>query len=472
MLGRQQDVDGVALDHEQHGGCPGEVDEAYPFRKGHIPYYNRIQRPFGPRVRLTRGPAAWWCTGGEGLYSVRMTRVNAAALGFSLMAACSTIVIGQGRPAAVAPAELAGTWTINRELSQFPRDIGFGMDVVPAGRSVDSGGIADEGRSGNPRSLTSRPLTEAEARNSRQILDEVRTPPARLVIAQSAAAVTMTLPGGRVRTFHTDGRDEAQTLDAGPLITSARWDGGRLVVRYKVEPGREVRYAYARTDDPPQLVVSAELIERGGHDTVVRVYEPAKAGDAGAPERPATPAVPALPMLPSQRASAAQPPAGATDPGQALVPVSPVPPAGGPLDQRPGAELIGLSTLGVVVEEMGPDAAKCGLKREAIESAVSNSLRAAGLRVSRNADDDTYVYVHVMTTAMSTGFCFSRYDAYVYSNTTAALTHGTRPVLLQASLLHKGGLTGSGAGSHGETVVRTLTQYVDQFAARIRDVNK
>jgi hypothetical protein len=43
---------------------------------------------------------------------------------------------------------------------------------------------------------------------------------------------------------------------------------------------------------------------------------------------------------------------------------------------------------------------------------------------------------------------------------------------VQASLLHKGGLTGSGAGSHGESVVRALTQYVDQFAARIRDVNK
>jgi hypothetical protein len=103
---------------------------------------------------------------------------------------------------------------------------------------------------------------------------------------------------------------------------------------------------------------------------------------------------------------------------------------------------------------------------------MSRSLTAAGLRVSRNSDDDTYVYVHVMTTAMSTGFCFSRYDAYVYSNTTATLTHGSRPVLVQASLLHKGGLTGSGAGSHGESVVRTLTQYVDQFAARIRDVNK
>lgn len=386
------------------------------------------------------------------------------------MAGCWTGVAGQGRPAAVTPADLAGAWTLNRALSQFPRDIGFGMDVVPAGRSVDSAaGIADEGRSGNPRSLTSRPLTEAEARNARQILDEVRTPPARLVIAQSAAAVTMTLPGGRVRTFHTDGRDEVQTLDAGPMTTSARWDGGRLVVRYKVEPGREIRYAYARKDDPPQLIVSTELIERGGHDTVVRVYEPAKAGDAEPAERPAPPS---LPMLPSQRAAAAQPPAGATDPGQALVPAAPVPVAAGPLDQRPGAELMGLSTLGVVVEEMGPDAAKCGLQHDAIESAVSKSLTAAGLRVSRNADDDTYVYVHVMTTAMSTGFCFSRYDAYVYSNTTAALSHGTRPVLLQASLLHKGGLTGSGAGSHGEMVVRALTQYVDQFAARIRDVNK
>jgi hypothetical protein len=391
-----------------------------------------------------------------------MTRLQATALIVMLVAGGAVATSGQGNPAVLVPVELAGTWTLNRDLSQFPRDVGFGMDVVPTGRTVDSAaGIADEGRSGNPRSLTSRPLTESEAKNSRQILDEVRNPPARLTIVQTPSAITVTDASGRVRTFHPDGRDEPQALDAGPMITTARWDGARLVVRYKVEPGREIRYTYSRKAEPPQLIVSAELIERGGHDTVIRVYEPAKAGGTQ----------PVPPMLPSERA-ASQPPSAVADPAQALVPVAPAPTAGGQFDQRPGAELMGLSTLGVVVEELGPDAAKCGLKQETIEAAMSRSLTAAGLRVSRNSDDDTYVYVHVMTTAMSTGFCFSRYDAYVYSNTTATLTHGSRPVLVQASLLHKGGLTGSGAGSHGESVVRALTQYVDQFAARIRDVNK
>jgi transcriptional regulator of nitric oxide reductase len=61
---------------------------------------------------------------------------------------------------------------------------------------------------------------------------------------------------------------------------------------------------------------------------------------------------------------------------------------------------------------------------------------------------------------------------YVYTNTTATLSYGSRPVLVQVSLMHKGGITGSGASSHGETVVRTIKQYVDQFAARIREANK
>jgi hypothetical protein len=52
------------------------------------------------------------------------------------------------------------------------------------------------------------------------------------------------------------------------------------------------------------------------------------------------------------------------------------------------------------------------------------------------------------------------------------MSYGSRPALVQVSLLNRGGLTASGMKGHGEAVVRALTQYVDQFAAQIRDANK
>jgi hypothetical protein len=405
-----------------------------------------------------------------------MTRLKVTAL---LLAASIAAISGQGKPTPFAPPALAGTWTLNRELSQFPREVGFGMDVVSPSRPGSDAAAGGEGRgqSGNPKSLTSRPQTEEEARNTKQLVDEVRNPPVRLTILQTAAALIMTDARGRSRTFHPDGREELQPLDASSVATVTRWEGARLIVRYRIEQGREIRYSYSREADPPQLVVQAELLERGGHDTVTRIYEPAKATDPLAPVEPASPeraAPPAQPILtlPSQRDAVRQGPPGGADPGKAMVPAAPGLAAPAGLDQRPDAELKGLGALGVVVEDLGSEATSCGLRQGAIEAAVSKSLSGAGLKVALNSDEDTYLYVNVITTATSTGYCFSRYDAYVYTNTTATLSYGSRPVLVQVSLLHKGGITGSGASSHGETVARAITQYVDQFATRIRQANK
>jgi hypothetical protein len=404
---------------------------------------------------------------------MKTMRMSAAAL---LVAACVAAISGQGKPAAPVAADLDGTWKLNRELSQFPRDVGFGMDVTGAGRpAAGEAGMAD---AGDPGLVANRPASRQEAENSRQLVAEVRNPPARLTIARSAGALVVTDDRGRSRTYYPDGREAFTPLDAAPAATVSRWEGGRLIIRYKVEPGREVRYIVSRRANPPQLVVQAELIERGGRDTVVRIYEPAGADEpmpaAPAPaERAAQQAPPVIP-LPSQRPGAGQPPpqGAAVDPPRQFVPAVPSSAAPANLDQTPGAELKGLSALGIVVEDLGAEAAACGLRQEAIEAAAAKSLSAAGLKILRTTDEDTYVYIRVVTAATTTGTCFSRYDAYVYSYTAATMSYGSRPALVQVSLLNRGGLTASGMKGHGEAVVRALTQYVDQFAAQIRDANK
>ena len=403
-----------------------------------------------------------------------MTRASVAAL---VVAASVAAVSGQGRPAAPVPIDLDGTWKLNREQSQFPRDLGFGMDVIGGGRTTitDSGGRGGGGSSVSPGLVANRPASREEAENSKQLVNEVRNPPAGLTVASSAGTIVVTNEGGRARTYYPDGRETFTELDAAPVATVTRWEANRLVIRYKVEPGREVRYTVSRKASPPQLVIQAELLERGGRDTAVRVYDLEGAGEpaagAQAPAADAAPQAPPVLPLPSQRPPATPPPPVAGDTARQTLPAVPSSAAPANLDQTPGAELKGLSALGIVVEELGAEAVSCGLKQETLAAAAAKSLSAAGLKVLQT-DEDTYLYIRVVTAATTTGTCFSRYDAFVYSYTAATMSYGPRPAIVQVSLLNRGGMSASGIKGHGESVTRAITQYVDQFAAQIRDANK
>jgi hypothetical protein len=432
--------------------------------------------------------------------------MNTRALRVFVLAILAAVTGGVVNIPAFQGPSLAGRWSLNRAQSQFPRDLGFGMDMVAPGASDRSG--ADAGAaSGTMRGNNPRPVSEEQARNEQQLVTEVRNPPAFLAITQTDAAITLTDERGRTRTFHPDGRDEFQQLESGPMATVTRWDGPRLVVRYKVQADRELRYTLSRASETGPLVVQVQFVERGGRDVVTRIYDPARPGDPfPVPAQPASAQPTAAPLsgqgaAQTGAATTGAPPAGAApprvyQPGQPFPPapsgqVPPAAPAGAPgaappgmmpaspdrlsatpLTTRPGSELRGLASLGVVVEDLSQAATSCGLRQAVVESTVTKSLTAAGLRVVTNTDEDTYLYVRIVTTAMTTGFCFSRYDAILYTNMMATPTYGSAPALVQVELLRNGGLAGGGAASHADAVMQSLKQYVDSFAARIRDANK
>jgi hypothetical protein len=395
-----------------------------------------------------------------------MTRFRAAAL--IITAAVLVQASHHGLAAADGPG-LAGQWTLNRSLSQIPREVGFGMDLA-AGAGAASG--ADDRTGGGGAALSGMLLFRESADDSKrrdQLVEEVRTPSTHLTVVQTDAAVTITNERGQSRTFHADGRSEYQALDQVSVSTTSKWDGPRLDVRYRVEQNRELRYTYSRVATPPQLVVEVRFVERGGHQTVTFVYEPAKPGETASPERPAQKAAPEAPVVP---------PAAIRSPGldaplaPATVP-APASPAMRPVGATaPDAELRGLSALGVVVEDLSQQAAACGLSQAPLEASVSKSLTDAGFKALRNSDEDSYVYVRVMTTAASAGLCVSRYDVYVYTHTMATLPYQTSPVLVLVELLHKGGMTGGAPNTHGNAVGRSVQQLVDEFAARIRGSGK
>jgi hypothetical protein len=389
----------------------------------------------------------------------------------------AVMVVGIPRPASVwaqDAADFAGRWTLNRGLSEFPSEVGFGLDLLATG-GPDAAPPASGGRGrrgsgggGGARPFAARPESLDDARRLQQLTAEVRNPSAHLTIVQAPNAVTFTDDRGQSRTFHPDlrgNKEEELQLDQAPVGVTAKWEAGRLVVLYSVEQGRELRYTYSRVASPPQLVVDVQFIERGSGDKVRRVYEPAGATEPVTTASAASSATTTKPV-------ARLPAAGGSSPGRGGDPASagrlPAP----TFNQQPDAELKGLTKLGMVVEDLSPQAAACGLNQKTLESAVSKRLSDAGFRVLRNSDEDTYIYVNVITTSLSTGLCVSRYDVFLYTHTTAKLSYQETPVLVQVSLLHKGGIAGGPSAAHAEGVLRGVQEYVDQFSTRIHDASK
>ena len=369
------------------------------------------------------------------------------------------------------PMQLAGAWTLNRQLSQFPTDIGFSADFLgalgPIGGPVGGGGRRGGGGGGNrgggggganrggfngPRVVRE---TEADSQRISTLTDEVRNPFDHLTIAVTPTDVTITPDRAPARMLHPDGRDDTVSLGRVTSDVTTTWDAGRLVVVYKAGPGRQLRYVYSLNDNPIQLIVDVEFVERGGGDKVRRVYDPTVAND--------TKAAPAPASAPAAATAASAAPA---------VPAAPATREIGPIDQRPDAALKGLTKLGLVLEDLSGDAVACGLKQDALETTISKHLSDAGFRVVRYSDDDTYLYVNINTAKVSTGLCVSRYDVTIYSHAAAKLPHTESPVLVQAELLHKGGIAGGAPDAHATGVTKGIIEYVDQFSTRIRNAGK
>jgi hypothetical protein len=358
---------------------------------------------------------------------------------------------------------LAGVWTLNPSVSELPREIGFNVDWLPSS-SAGQGGVvpsgagpsgAGRGRRGSGGGAINRgspdvfsaPLESYEdAQRVQLLIGEARNPPVRLMVVDTPAAVTITNELGQSRSLHPNGKEESVEIQGVPIPVTTKRDGDRLVVAYRAQKDREVRYTYSHSDSPPQLIVEVQFLEHGSGDKARRVYEPGVGTEA--PASPATP-TPAAP------------------PGPSTGPKTP-----GTFDARPGAELRGLKSLGILVEDLSTQAVACGLNRDTIEAALSKRLTDGGLSVRRNSDDDSYVYVNVMTTTLSNGTCVSRYDAFLYTHATANLSYRDQPVLVQVSLMHRGGIGSSAPTAHPPAVVRGLENYIDLFVAQIHEANR
>jgi hypothetical protein len=68
--------------------------------------------------------------------------------------------------------------------------------------------------------------------------------------------------------------------------------------------------------------------------------------------------------------------------------------------------------------------------------------------------------------------CPSASAGTVTGHATAKLTYHEQPVLVQVSLIHRGGIGASTTTGHAGAVSRGLEGYIDIFLTQIRDANK
>lgn len=371
---------------------------------------------------------------------------------FFVAAAVAAAACAQAAAQQAPAAPLNGVWTLNRALSDFPKEIGFSLDV-PASPDDTQAASASRGRRGERGSrasgspLSARRESYEDGQRRQLMTGEARNPPERLMFVDSGGAVTFTNELGQSRTLHPNGRSESVEVQGLVFLVTSQRDGDQLIATYQIEQDRQIRVTYSPSPAPRRLAVHTEFLERGTvGDKATRVYDFGTDGGNVAANR-----------TPSQA-----PPGAGTPDGRPRE----------EFDQRPGAEFRGLKDVGVLVEDLGSEARACGLTHDALEDALAKRLTAGGLNVRKNSDEDTYVYVNIITTAMPNGSCVSRYDAFLYTHATAKLTYRQQPVLVQVSLMHRGGIGASGVASHAAAVSRGLEGYVDVFVTQIRDANK
>src|SRR4249920_687686 len=139
----------------------------------------------------------------------RATVDHVMARSFTLIALAIAAAGFPPAPAlAQAPSPLAGVWSLNRSLSEFPTDIGFNPAWMTAattdgrgggGGGSTGGGGGRRGSGGGSRTsggaaapFAARPENYEDSRRVQLLTGEARNPASRLMIVDTMSAVTIT----------------------------------------------------------------------------------------------------------------------------------------------------------------------------------------------------------------------------------------------------------------------------------------
>ena len=215
-----------------------------------------------------------------------MRRSHMAAI-FAILCADSVIACASGSHSTLAPEnlDLSGSWALNVELSDNPRDMipEGGMAGGTAGGRPSRGG-ARPGRGGGQPSggmggrggMRGGAPSETDQQRMLQTMRIATQAPRRIVVRQQDSTVTIRDGNGRTLMLHTNGEKIRQELENdGQLDIRAQWSGRALHIEREIHQGGKVVQKFFISEDSTRLHVETELdMGRGGRPRVFHyVYD-------------------------------------------------------------------------------------------------------------------------------------------------------------------------------------------------------
>ncbi len=214
-------------------------------------------------------------------------------LGLLALAGMATLLPAADKAAPQHPS-LAGTWTLNEDLTARMRE----NDQQSSPRNGSGGGFGRRGGGGGRRGGGGYPGgpqgggTAGSGGESSQEQGEAQRPNFAaldtLTITQSGNQVTVTDKEGHSRVFRADGsKVHDDKAFGGPAEVQAKWDqeSGGLVVEVKPDKGPKRTESYIVSDDGKHLYIVLTMEGDRGSRKIRRAYDPATPE-----EKPAAPA--------------------------------------------------------------------------------------------------------------------------------------------------------------------------------------
>jgi hypothetical protein len=205
--------------------------------------------------------------------------------------AAIVVLMGSGLSAVDSRAEapsLAGAWTLNKELSDQPRDSSAregggdrggsrgGMGRGGGGHGGGGRGGGFGGRGGGFGGGGVATINPEDAARIRDAMRDITNPPDHLLVTQTESMIVITSQDGRTTRLSPDGKkikDENTKIER-----KTKWEGEKLVIEITGLPGGNFIQSYVvdRVDPAVQrLHVTVQMEARNGNPprTITHIYD-------------------------------------------------------------------------------------------------------------------------------------------------------------------------------------------------------